>query len=78
VQEPGPRSRPLCAGHRLASQQAPARLIPGPQTVPGFAPRTAQTAEGELEIEIPQVREAAEPFASSLFPRARKLGSSWR
>jgi hypothetical protein len=37
-----------------------------------------QTAEGELEIEIPQVREAAEPFASSPFPRARKLGSSWR
>jgi putative transposase len=39
----------------------------------GFRPRTVQTAEGELEIEIPQVREAAETFASSLFPRGIKL-----
>jgi putative transposase len=39
----------------------------------GFRPRTLQTAEGELEIEIPQVREAAETFASKLFPR----GPSW-
>ncbi len=28
-----------------------------------------QTGEGELEIEIPQVREAAAPFVSRLFPR---------
>jgi putative transposase len=39
----------------------------------GFAPGTVQTAEGELEIEIPQVREAAETFSSSLFPRGTKL-----
>ena len=39
----------------------------------GFRPRTVQTAEGELEIEIPQVREAAETFASRLFPRTVKL-----
>jgi hypothetical protein len=39
----------------------------------GFRPRKLQTAEGELEIEIPQAREAAEPFVSTLFPRARKL-----
>jgi putative transposase len=32
-----------------------------------------QTAEGELEVEIPQVREAAETFASKLFPRTPKL-----
>jgi putative transposase len=32
-----------------------------------------QTAEGELELEIPQVREAAETFASKLFPRGTKL-----
>src|SRR4029453_9627309 len=38
----------------------------------GFRPRTLQTAEGELEIEIPQVREAAETFASQLFPRTPK------
>jgi putative transposase len=39
----------------------------------GFRPRAVQTAEGELGVEVPQVREAAEPFVSSLFPRARKL-----
>jgi hypothetical protein len=35
--------------------------------------RRVQTAEGELEIEISQVREAAETFASKLFPRTPKL-----
>jgi putative transposase len=35
----------------------------------GFRPRRVQTAEGELEIEIPQVRETAEPFVSKLFGR---------
>ena len=39
----------------------------------GFRPRKVQTAEGELEIEIPQVREAAQTFCSSLFPRGIKL-----
>jgi len=39
----------------------------------GFRPRTVQTAEGELEIQIPQVREAAQTFASKLFPRTPKL-----
>src|SRR3954467_3182110 len=33
----------------------------------GFRPRRVQTAEGELQVEIPQVREAAEPFVSALF-----------
>ena len=33
----------------------------------GFRPRTLQSAEGELRIEIPQVREAAAPFVSKLF-----------
>jgi hypothetical protein len=28
----------------------------------GFRPRRVQTAEGELSVEVPQVREAAEPF----------------
>src|SRR5439155_19670107 len=36
AQEPGPRSRHLNAGHRLANRQAPARLVPGPQSIPGF------------------------------------------
>jgi hypothetical protein len=35
----------------------------------GFRPRHLQTAEGELRIEIPQVREAAAPFVSKLFPK---------
>jgi putative transposase len=39
----------------------------------GFRPRKLQTAEGELAVEIPQVREAAEPFVSKLFPRGTKL-----
>src|SRR4249919_2753274 len=39
----------------------------------GFRPRRVQTAEGELQIEIPQIREAAETFASKLFPRTPKL-----
>jgi putative transposase len=33
----------------------------------GFRPRRVQTAEGELRIEIPQVRQTAEPFVSKLF-----------
>jgi transposase-like protein len=32
-----------------------------------------QTAEGELQVEIPQVREAAQTFASKLFPRTPRL-----
>jgi putative transposase len=39
----------------------------------GFRPRRVQTAEGELEVEIPQIREAAEPFVSKLFPCSTKL-----
>jgi transposase-like protein len=39
----------------------------------GFRPRRVQTAEGELQVGIPQVREAAEPFVSALFPRGTKL-----
>jgi putative transposase len=39
----------------------------------GFRPRRVQTAEGELRVELPQVRQAAEPFVSKLFPRGTKL-----
>jgi putative transposase len=39
----------------------------------GFRPRRVQTAEGELRVEIPQIREAAEPFVSKLFPCSTKL-----
>ncbi len=39
----------------------------------GYRRRRVQTAEGELQVEIPQVREAAEPFVSALFPHSTKL-----
>jgi putative transposase len=39
----------------------------------GYRSRRVQTAEGELRVEIPQVREAAEPFVSALFPHSTKL-----
>ncbi len=39
----------------------------------GFRPRWVQTAEGELSVETPLVRAAAEPFVSKLFPRGTKL-----
>ena len=32
-----------------------------------------QAAEGELAVEVPQVREAAEPYTSKLFPRGKRL-----
>jgi putative transposase len=35
----------------------------------GFRPCRLQTAEGELRIEIPQARKAAQPFVSMLFPK---------
>ncbi len=38
----------------------------------GWRPRRVQAAEGEIELEMPQVREAAEPFTSKLFPRGSK------
>ena len=34
----------------------------------GFRPRSVQSAEGEIDVEIPQVREAAEPF-----PRGKRF-----
>ena len=37
----------------------------------GFRARRVQTAEGELEVEIPQVREAAETSRQSCFPGRR-------
>jgi transposase-like protein len=46
---------------------------PPPGLRNGFRPRRVQTAEGELSVELPQVRQAAEPFVSKLFPRGTKL-----
>jgi putative transposase len=47
-----------------------ADALPGKRN--GWRSRRLQTAEGELELEIPQLREAAEPFTSKLFPRESK------
>ena len=47
-----------------------ADALPGKRN--GWRPRRLQTAEGELELELPQLREAAEPFTSKLFPRESK------
>jgi putative transposase len=41
----------------------------GPAKRNGFRSRHLQTGEGKLRIEIPQVREAAVPFVSKLFPK---------
>lgn len=38
----------------------------------GWRPRHLQTAEGEIEVEVPPLREAAEPFTSKLFPKESK------
>jgi putative transposase len=42
----------------------------------GWRPRRLQAAEGEIEVEVPQLREAAEPFTSKLFPRGKRLLST--
>lgn len=39
----------------------------------GYRPRRVQTGEGEIQVNVPQVRETAEPFVSKLFPCSRKL-----
>ena len=50
-----------------------ARYERRPEGPPGEAQRVPsrhlQTGEGKLRIEIPQVREAAVPFVSKLFPK---------
>src|SRR5512134_2579481 len=53
-----------------------ARYERRPEALPGkrngYRPRRVQAAEGELCVEVPQVRDAAEPFVSGLFPRAQR------
>ena len=56
---------------RPAAQNVPRQEEAGLRN--GFRPRRVQTAEGELAVEIPRVRKAAETFASKLFPRTPKL-----
>jgi transposase-like protein len=53
-----------------ARYQRKATAPPGKRN--GYRPRRLRTAEGEVEVAIPQVREAAEPFVSKLFPRGER------
>jgi transposase-like protein len=57
-----------------------ARYERRPDAAPGkrnwFRARRVQTAEGELSVEIPQVREAAETFASKLFSSVARIRRS--
>lgn len=48
-----------------------AESLPGKRN--GWRPRRLQSAEGEITVEIPQVREATQPFASRLFPAGKRL-----
>jgi Transposase, Mutator family len=67
-----PVDYPAGYGGELDSWLGRSRYERRPEAAPGkrngFRPRRVQTAEGELENEIPQVREAVEPFASKPFP----------
>lgn len=54
-----------------------ARYQRDPEAVPGsrngWRPRSVQAAEGPIRVEVPQVRAAAEPFVSRLFPRGKRF-----
>ena len=39
----------------------------------GWRRRRLQAAEGEIEVDVPQLRAAAEPFTSKLFPRGKRV-----
>jgi putative transposase len=41
----------------------------------GFGARRVQTAEGELSVQLPQVRQGAEPFVSKLFSARREAAA---
>jgi transposase-like protein len=42
----------------------------------GYRPRRLQTGEGEIVVELPQVREACAPFTSKLFRRRKRFLAS--
>src|SRR4029453_15896618 len=64
-------ARGAVAAREARRPAAPPARAPGLRK--GFRPRRVQTAEGGLEVDIPQVRAAAEPFVSKLFPRGTKV-----
>jgi putative transposase len=48
-----------------------AEAAPGKRN--GYRPRRVQTAEGEIVVEVPQVRAAPEPFTSRLFRQRKRF-----
>ncbi len=54
-----------------------ARYERRPEAAPGmrngFRERSVQAAEGPIRVQVPQVRSAAEPFVSKLFPRGKRF-----
>jgi putative transposase len=48
-----------------------AEAAPGKRN--GYRPRRVQTAEGEIVVEVPQVRDAPEPFTSRLFRQRKRF-----
>ena len=66
---PRPRRKPDAFIGRARYERKP-EAPPGKRN--GWRPRRLQSAEGEIEVELPQLRAAAEPFTSKLFPRGSK------
>ena len=48
-----------------------AKAAPGKRN--GYRPRRLQTGEGEIVVEVPQVRDACAPFTSKLFRRRKRF-----
>jgi putative transposase len=42
----------------------------------GYEPKRVKTAEGEIQVKVPQVRESVEPFNSRILPQAKRLTPS--
>jgi putative transposase len=54
-----------------ARYERKAEAAPGSRN--GWRARRLQAAEGEIKVQVPQVRDAAEPFVSKLFPRGERF-----
>ena len=82
MQEPGSCSRPLHAGHRWASKQVPAQLIPGPPTTPGsdvtLSISTRQQGFGCTRLHDPHLTRSRRAFSVTLTTPALDRRSSRR
>src|SRR5664279_2844720 len=82
VQEPGSCSRPLHAGHRWASKQVPAQLIPGPPVIPGSdvaqSISTRQQGFGCTRLHDPHLTRSRRAFSVTLTtPALDRRSSRW-